>query len=105
MGINSLTDDIKQADNSYKEFGADVMITDDLKIKLIEINDRPGHNLRGKSDQGIADCDPNFTNYIFQWTMDTVIIPVYNSHHRQSVDLYYSTKHDREPIYKQQISS
>jgi hypothetical protein len=107
--------DSNQADNSYKEFGADIMITDDFQIKLIEINDRPGHNLRDKcvkpkdkgegegEGEGIPDCDENFTRYIYEWTMDTVIIPVYNHHHHleseKKVELYHPEALDRTPVY------
>ena len=96
--------DSNQADNSYKEFGADIMITDDFQIKLIEINDRPGHNLREKTDKSIPDCDENFTRYIYEWTMDTVIIPVYNQlqppeKKEKTVELYHPEALDRKPVY------
>jgi hypothetical protein len=107
-----LRDGSNQADNSYKEFGADIMITDDFQIKLIEINDRPGHNLRDKTGIDISDYNKEFTRYIYEWTMDTVIIPVYNKTEipektekpEKPVELYNPKALDRTHVYMREIT-
>lgn len=95
-----------QSRNYFKDFGADIMITDDFQVKLIEVNDKPAHNLHDKPPElNIPDYDIPFSTDYFQWMADTAIIPVYNTTFNKEIPLYQPRNPDRRPIYDEPMGN
>jgi hypothetical protein len=69
-------------ENGFYLFGIDVMVTDDLKVKLIECNKGPGYTFYRK------DTHEYFTTLFFKWINEVILEPTF-----KYKDPYISRKH------------
>jgi hypothetical protein len=73
----------KNQENGFYLFGIDIIVTDDLKVKLIECNKGPGYTFYRK------DTHENFTTLFFKWLNDIILEPIFK--HK---DPYIARKHN-----------
>jgi len=60
----------------YHIYGADVMITDDFNVYLIEINDRPGFRFL-QNEEGWEECSRKFSHRLFSFILNSTILPFF----------------------------
>jgi len=69
-----------ESNKCYQIYGADIMITDDFRVKLIEINSRIG----------IATYDNKLlTGYLMEGILETIIDPIFPPKNKQSKKNYF----------------
>jgi len=65
-----------EADSAYHTFGADILLTDDNKAYLLEINRRPGFTQLGEKE-GWDEYNKDFSYKYFSFIMDYIILPYF----------------------------
>jgi len=60
----------------YHLYGADVMLTDDFQVYLLEINHKPGFNFN-KHEKGWEEASKKFSYKLFSFILDSTVLPFF----------------------------